>query len=512
LGFISKILQQLYQLSSLLGCSGIYGSPPEKESDHPKACQERPSKSESATGETSVHSGSEREGRGKSGEQRKKGEKRRKHRRRRRVRKMMRGAAEGGAQGTPTKKKTAKAKRQERERKEREATARIAQAEKAKKKEREKSEEVARRKEEEQSKEKRKPGGGEDGAEIEVPDADETEGGVLTLEEETNVDEGHNSGDSDSDLSEVDPDDVDTEGLVRLHNIFEEGRKEYMAWSTAEGEKSSTRGARRIQSFFDKNKGEETFRDGFLVGAMFFHQSSPPVGDTQNALAKIGLESMITPITRTPTEPKNYEVRVWDKNNIESAYRIISKRGKEVAVIVDKPFRWKDLRWVDKVVVKVTGLPFQWDEAWVRKGLFRNLGFPTAGLFRIVRVMFNGKTSGEVQLIYEYVPERIISWGRLARNDFKCTKTKTCAWRIAYPPREYDVYTMCSFCSWNHTTRVDCQVKKMVDSGGWAAAKLAGHDKEDPDKIPYIMESCESLEFAPMRRAQGDWARRRNET
>jgi hypothetical protein len=126
--------------------------------------------------------------------------------------------------------------------------------------------------------------------------------------------------------------------------------------------------------------------------------------------------------------------------------------------------------------------------------------------------MFNGKTSGEVHLIYDNVPERIISWGRLARNDFKCIKTKMCAWRIAYPPREYDVYMMCNFCSWNHTTRVDCQVKKMVESGGWESAKLAGHDEEDPGKIPYIMESSETLDFAPMRRAQGDWVRRRNET
>jgi hypothetical protein len=214
-----------------------------------------------------------------------------------------------------------------------------------------------------------------------------------------------------------------------------------------------------------------------LVGALYFHQSIPPVGETQTVLAKIGLESLITPITRTPTEPKNYEVRVWEKDNVESAYKIISKRGKEIAVMVDKPFRWKDLRWIDKVVVKVTGLPFQWDKRWVRRGLFKNLGFPSAGLFRIIRVLYNGKTSGKVNLIYDFVPERIISWGRLAKNDFHCTKTKVCAWRIAYPPREYDVYKMCKFCTWNHTTRVDCQIKKLVEEEGWDSKKNANESK-----------------------------------
>jgi hypothetical protein len=52
----------------------------------------------------------------------------------------------------------------------------------------------------------------------------------------------------------------------------------------------------------------------------------------------------------------------------------------------------------------------------------------------------------------------------------------------------------------------------MVEDGGWESAKLAGHNGEDPEKIPYIMESREAMEFAPMRRAQGEWARRRNET
>jgi hypothetical protein len=176
---------------------------------------------------------------------------------------------------------------------------------------------------------------------------------------EKDADTNPDGGGSDSHLSEVDLNACDTEEMIRQHNEFEKGRKGYLSWSTAEGEKSSMLSARRIQSFFDKNKGKETFRDGFLVGAMFFHQSSPAFGDAQVALTKIGLELMITPITRTPTKPKNYEVRVWYKNNIEPAFWIISKRGKELAVLVDKPFRWKDLRWVDKVVVKVTGLSFQ---------------------------------------------------------------------------------------------------------------------------------------------------------
>jgi hypothetical protein len=161
---------------------------------------------------------------------------------------------------------------------------------------------------------------------------------------------------------EIDIEAVDTEAMIREHDKFEAGRKEYMDWSNAEGTRTAEKGERKIQALFDKNKEEAEFRDGFFLGALYFHQSIPPVGETQTALAKIGLESLITPITRTPTEPKNYEVRVWEKANVKSAYKIISKRGKEIAVMVDKPFRWKDLRWIDKVVVKVTGLPFQWDK------------------------------------------------------------------------------------------------------------------------------------------------------
>jgi hypothetical protein len=498
----SGILHKLYQLTAQLGQSGIFGSPPVRESGRPKAFQERHSKLEVATGETSVPSRVERKERGERRVKRKRRGRKKKKRARERRTKMVKGSEGTGATPTPSKKKVAQARKAERERIAREAEAKAAHQKKVNAKAQLKA---ARKKEEE---EKNKEVEDEDVGDI-APLPDE-EGDAKGDDEKP---ESHSEGGNDSDLSEleIDLDDINTEEMVLKHNAFEVGKKAYLAWSTTEGDKSSLRGAKRIQTFFDKNKGEETFRDGFLVGAMYFHQSSPAVGDAQTALSKIGLESMITPITRTPTEPKNYEVRVWDKNNIESAYRIITKRGKEVAVIADKPFRWKDLRWIDKVVVKVTGLPFQWDEAWVRKGLFRNLGFPTAGLYRIVRVLYNGKTSGEVHLIYEYVPERIISWGRLARNDFKCTKTKVCAWRIAYPPREYDVYAMCNYCSWNHTTRVDCQVKLLVEKGGWDAAKEVDHVGIDSEKIPYITESYDAMEFAPMRRAQGDWARRRNE-
>jgi hypothetical protein len=324
-----------------LGCSGIYGPPPEKESGRPKACQERPTKPESVTGETSVRLWREREVRGRRGFQRKKGDKKRKNRRSQRGRKMKMGTTIGGVKGTPSKKQIAKKKRQERERREREAAARVVQQEKVSEKAREKTKEKTQRKADLQQKEKEKK---KEVDEKESKDDDDADVEVdVAMDEEVDADMNSNSGGSDSDLSEVDLDAVYTEDLVRQHNEFEEGRKGYMAWSTVEGEKLSMLGAKRIQSFFDKNKGEETFRDGFLVGAMFFHQSSPAVGDAQLALTKIGLESMITPITRTTTEPKNYEVRVWDKNNIESTYRIISKRGKELVFIIDKPFRWKDL-------------------------------------------------------------------------------------------------------------------------------------------------------------------------
>jgi hypothetical protein len=84
-----------------LGCAGIYGPPPERESGRPKACQERPPKQESVTGEKSVLLWGEKEGRGKRGVQRKRGNKKRKSRKRQRGGKMKKRAAGGGVKETP---------------------------------------------------------------------------------------------------------------------------------------------------------------------------------------------------------------------------------------------------------------------------------------------------------------------------------------------------------------------------------------------------------------------------
>jgi hypothetical protein len=283
---------------------------------------------------------------------------------------------------------------------------------------------------------------------------------------------------------------------------FQVGRTAYLEKSEVLGRAAAARGEGRIQDVFDRNKNEKNFRDGFLVGALFFHSGAPAVGQIQAALTKMGMGGIVTPITKAATEPRNYEIRVWEEENKDVAHRTIIRRGGELAKAGNRAFRWKDLRTIDSAVIKVTGLPFQWEEKEVRNGLFTAIGFPTTGLLRIVRIAFNGKPSGEVQLVYLCVPERIISWGRIARNEFKCSKTKIAAWRVAYPPHEYDAFAMCEFCNWNHSTRVDCEVKIQVENeGGWLAynerMEEANRGHEKASLVPYTTENFESAEFSP---------------
>jgi hypothetical protein len=145
--------------------------------------------------------------------------------------------------------------------------------------------------------------------------------------------------------------------------------------------------------------------------------------------------------------------------------------GAEVAKAVGKPFIWKDLRNIDKVVIKITGLPFQWGEKEVRKGLFTVGCFPTTGLIEITRVLFQEKDSGEVNLIYKFLPERLIGWGRIPKNEFECSRNKKALWRIRQPPREFEEFAECSHCMWIHGTRTPCEVKILVDQSGWEAAE-----------------------------------------
>jgi hypothetical protein len=299
----------------------------------------------------------------------------------------------------------------------------------------------------------------------------------------------------------------DVSGTIYVDDIeddadFQIGRSAFLSLSEAAGKSSSARGESRIQQAFIRNASEANFKDGHLVGAMFFHSGVPAVGEIQSTLTKMGLGGTITPITRGATESRNFEIRVWDKANANGVHKTIVRRGSELALAGDKPFRWKDLRLIDTAVVKVTGLPFQWQEKEVRCGVFKSLGFPVHGLQKIIRIAFNGKPSGEVQLIYEFVPERIISWGRLARNEFKCSKTKTAAWRMAYPPREYDAFVMCEYCNWNHSGRVDCEVKLAYNnSGNWMAVEelLTEDGREDSllDEVPYLIENFGQYEYNP---------------
>jgi hypothetical protein len=153
-----------------------------------------------------------------------------------------------------------------------------------------------------------------------------------------------------------------------------------VGWSNESGKQTAAYAERKIQYLFMLAVDDKRFKDGFVVGAMFFHARMPGMGKVQSALGKIGLSNIITPITKATDESRNYEIRVWDRGNIEGVHRIIMKRGADVASAVSKPFRWKDLRNVYLVVVRISGLPFQWDELLVRKGLFDSLGFLTQGL------------------------------------------------------------------------------------------------------------------------------------
>jgi hypothetical protein len=249
------------------------------------------------------------------------------------------------------------------------------------------------------------------------------------------------------------------------------GRRRYMEKSGEAALISASTAERNLKSFFDANKKDKNFQDGALVGALFFYQGAPAINIVQKALHDIGLKGQITPLNRTPGETKNYEVRVWNKGMVESVHATIGKRGAEITKTVEKPFRWKDLRFIDAVVIKVTGLPFQWTESDVRKGLFEVGGFPTAGLMKIIRILFQGKDSGEVSLIYKFLPERFIGWGRIPKNDFDCSRNKKAHWRILRPPREFEEFLECKHCMWTHGTRAPCEVKITVDKAGWEAAE-----------------------------------------
>jgi hypothetical protein len=255
---------------------------------------------------------------------------------------------------------------------------------------------------------------------------------------------------------------------------FFTGRRKYMELSGEAARASAMAAEKKWKAFFDENKGDESFQDGVLVGALYFYQGAPAIHLVQVALHNIGLKGQITPLTKTTSETKNYEVRGWNKRSVEHIHATIGKLGADVAKAVGKPFRWKELRHIEEVVIKISGLPFQWGEKEVRKGLFMVGGFPTTGLIKITRILFQGKDSGEVHLIYKFLPERLIGWGRLGKNDFTCSRNKKAHWRILRPPREFEDFQECKHCMWTHGTRTPCEVKIWVDREGWeAAAEIA---------------------------------------
>jgi hypothetical protein len=274
----------------------------------------------------------------------------------------------------------------------------------------------------------------------------------------------------------------------KMKEDFFMGRKRYMEKSSEAARILASTAERNWKAYFEANKKEKKFEDGILVGALYFYQGAPSINAVQKALHEIGLNGRITPIIRTPEENKNYEVRSWNRGAVEAIHETIGKRGAEVARAVGKSFRWKDLRSIEQVVIKITGLPFQWAESDVRKGLFEVGGFPTVGLIRITRILFQGKDSGEVNLHYKFLPERLIGWGRIPKNDFVCSRNKKAHWRILRPPREFEDFSECKHCLWTHGTRTPCEVKITVDKEGWEAAEKLANMVISPGDSEIVIE------------------------
>jgi hypothetical protein len=166
---------------------------------------------------------------------------------------------------------------------------------------------------------------------------------------------------------------------------FMMGRSAYLEKSEFLGREAAEQGEVRIQNVFHKNKDAENFSDGFLVGAMFFHSGIPAVGKIQAELTKMGLGRTVTPIIKAATEPRNLEIRVWNKSHMYAVKRTMVRRGSEITKAGNRSFRWKDLCSIDFAVMNFTSLPFQWGEKEIVNGVFTALSFLIGGLILIVR-------------------------------------------------------------------------------------------------------------------------------
>jgi hypothetical protein len=110
------------------------------------------------------------------------------------------------------------------------------------------------------------------------------------------------------------------------------------------------------------------------------------------------------------------------------------------------PMRWKDLRDMDKCIVKITNLPFNWKEGHIRHCLFEVLEFPQRGLVQIKRVVRNGRDTSEVLLLYLKIPEILLAWNRAGAMSFRATKSKMISWSYLPIPYEYQDFQECLRC------------------------------------------------------------------
>jgi hypothetical protein len=272
----------------------------------------------------------------------------------------------------------------------------------------------------------------------------------------------------------------------------------------------------KLQGDFHKNRRNEGYNDGFLVGGLIFSGWMPSFESIANAIRSIGISDKdLNPIGNTSTLKLLVEIRVTTRERVEAIGGIIRRGAQKIADHMKRSFKWRDLRWVDHWTVILKGIPVNWGEEEIKRVLFVEGRFPFGSLDAIGRPGTDvlGKVGGSTLLLrYSVIPMALLGLHLAdpSKLRVKVSKKKTLSWAFGTHPWGYDDAHRCEYCMTTHPDRLECPLEEVVKRESWnavaATMEMENTVLEDDNvtiaRILYTVEKDYNmdLEHIPVRR------------